>query len=47
MKYVRPEVLSMAVAVVAVESTSKGINPVLDNPNPMTFSNPPAYEADE
>lgn len=47
MKYAKPEILTTAVAAVAVQSTSKGANPRLDNFELQTYSNPPAYEADE
>ncbi len=46
-KYTKPELLIMAAAAVAVQSTSKGGTQHLDNIMQQTYSNPPAYEADE
>ena len=48
MKYGKPEILTLATAAAAVQSTDKGLFSNLDNTTqPMTWSNPPAYEADE
>lgn len=47
MNYAKPEVLSIMSAAAAVRSTSKGGSQHLDNIIQMTYSNPPAYEADE
>jgi len=47
MKYTKPAVLLIAAAAVAVESTAKDGTQHLDNIMQQTYSNPPAYEADE
>ncbi len=47
MKYEKPEVLIIATAAVAIQSTSKGGSQHEDNIFLQTYSNPPAYEADE
>jgi hypothetical protein len=45
MKYTKPELLAISAAASAVQSTSKDGSQHLDLS--MSWSNPPAYEADE
>lgn len=47
MKYAKPEFLDAAVAFAAIQSTTKNGSQHLDNFMHQTWSNPPAYEADE
>ncbi|MCI0722336.1 MAG: hypothetical protein L0338_25700 [Acidobacteria bacterium] len=47
MNYAKAEVLAIADAALAVQSTSKRGSVHLDNVMQQTYSNPPAYEADE